>query len=78
MNTGDTVFYILVAKLACCVLIALAGAGLLGGFLGWLFGPGFWLVALAFLGAIGIVMWSLSPSGHHRDRSRRNAAGGSG
>lgn len=68
MQTSDGILLLLAAKLVCCGLLVLAAAGLLGGLLGWLFGPGFWLVASVFVGSMGLVVWFASRA-HRQGRS---------
>jgi hypothetical protein len=68
MQTSDGILLLFVAKLVCCGLLILAAAGLLGGVLGWLFGPGFWLVSVVFISAIGLLVWFSSPRDRNRDR----------
>jgi len=64
MEIGDHVLLILLAKAACCVLLALGTAGVLGGLGLWLFaGSGRWLIGGLFVVLIGVLLHRL---GRHR------------
>ncbi len=63
MQTGDKVLALLIAKLACCVLLVLAAAGALGGVLAWLTdGSGLWLVAAILVLGIAITVRRSRPA----------------
>lgn len=60
MQIGDHVLLILVAKLACCALLALGAAGALGGLSIWLFtGSGRWLLGGAIIALIAALLHRL-------------------
>jgi len=61
METGDKVLVLLLAKVACCVGLALAAAGLLGGVGAWLLdGSGRWLVGGALIALIAWIVLARS------------------
>jgi hypothetical protein len=58
MHTGDKVLLLLIAKVACCGLLALAATGALGGVLTWLITGSTPLVILGLFGAAIIaIVW---------------------
>lgn len=70
MLKSDGILILLAAKLVCCGLLGLAAAGLLGGAIGWLFGPGFWIVGVAFAAVMAlIVLFPPRPRSHGEARS---------
>lgn len=58
MATGDKILVLLLAKIACCVGLALAAAGMLGGVGVWfLEGAGRWLLGAALITLIAAVLF---------------------
>ena len=57
METGDKVLMLLLAKVACCVGLALAATGALSGLGVWLLeGPGRWLLGAALIALIAAII----------------------